>query len=201
MAQIGAIPTDAEPMNSQLANPVPTPDVMVSSLLNDVSESLFVVLGCLDRATRAVDQLGLSAERCAPANLDACAPRLRVLVVDDSATIRELMLVMLRLAGHEAEAQGTAAGALGRLEAATFDVVISDLSLGRGMNGWNLARCIAEHWPGVGFVLATGCAEDLDRAQLASCGVDAVLAKPFRGAQLRETVLRVAMGHTWMAAK
>lgn len=126
---------------------------------------------------------------------------LRVLVVEDSPTMRELMLIHLRHAGHDADAVSSGTAALARLQAATFDVVISDLSLGHELNGWDLARTIAEHWPGVGFILATGSAEDLAPERLASHGIDAVLSKPFRGVQLREAVVRVGMLQTLEGAR
>jgi CheY-like chemotaxis protein len=156
---------------------------MVSGILNDVNQSLSLVLGHLDRASQAVDTGGSS---------------LRVLVVDDSASMRELMVMLLRQAGHSALGAESAAAALDRLEASTFDVVVSDLSLGEGDNGWGLARIVAERWPGVGFILATGWAPVVKREQLEAAGVDRVLAKPFRSAQLREAVIRVALGHSWV---
>jgi len=207
---------------------------MVSGILNDVSQSLSVVLGYLDLVARALDHSELELAR-QQIVLAACAARsaaaatddflsgahrsahelvpidvsrvvheiaqLRVLVVDDSATLRELFVEMLRQAGCDAHAVGSTEAALARLEATTVDVVISDLSPGHGMNGWDLARTIGEYWPGVGVILASGGADDLAQDQRAACGVDAVLSKPFRGAELCDTVRRVALGHSWVSAR
>ncbi len=118
---------------------------------------------------------------------------LRVLVVEDSAKIRALMLILLRHAGHDAHAVSSGRAALARLLAATFDVVIADLSLDHELNGWDLARTIAKHWPGVGFILVTGSPDDPAPERFESTGIDAVLRKPFRGIQLREAVVRVGL--------
>jgi len=172
-------------MLPHLSNTCLPPDVMVSGTLNDVSQSPPVV----DPPTLPRDIV------------PDPTTSLRVLVVDDSATLRDLFVVVLRQAGHDAHAVASADAALARLEAATVDVVISDLSLGQGMNGSDLARTVAEHWPGVGFILATAAADELAQDQLEACGVDAVLSKPFRGAGLCDTVRRVALGHSWVSAR
>lgn len=46
--------------------------------------------------------------------------------------------------------------ALERLAADPFDVVISDVGMGPGMNGWELAAEVRRRWPHMRLVLATG---------------------------------------------
>jgi DNA-binding NtrC family response regulator len=68
--------------------------------------------------------------------------------------------------------------------------VISDLSMGDGMNGWELAATMDQVAPGLPVVLATGWGAAIDEADARSRGVAAVLAKPFRIAELRDAVAR-----------
>lgn len=115
---------------------------------------------------------------------------LRVLVVDDEARLTALAAGMLRRDGHEATEASSGNEALERLAAERFDLVISDLSMGEGMNGWELAASLDQVAPGLPVVLATGWGAAIDEAEARNRGVKAVLAKPFRIAELRDAVAR-----------
>jgi len=58
----------------------------------------------------------------------------RVLVVDDEASLRQMMEVLLRRAGHEVALAGGVAEAIERIDgaAAPFDLVVTDLMMGDG---------------------------------------------------------------------
>jgi CheY-like chemotaxis protein len=117
---------------------------------------------------------------------------LRVLVVEDVPPLRDLMMLVLRHNRHTVEAAATAGEALLKLQQSRFDIVVSDLSLGSDMTGWDLAGAIRDTWPHVEFVLVTGSAEGISSEWAAKAGVDAVLSKPYRSADLQAVVSRVA---------
>jgi signal transduction histidine kinase/ActR/RegA family two-component response regulator len=121
----------------------------------------------------------------APAALDPAAPDealgpLRVLVVDDEPAMTRAVMRMLRPTGHAVSTAASAEEALERLATEAFDVVVSDMGMGPGMNGLELAEQVCRHWPGLRFVLATGWGAAMDIADVRAHGVDAVLAKPYR---------------------
>ncbi len=113
---------------------------------------------------------------------------LRILAVDDEPSLAQLARQMLRLLGHEVEAVHSGEEALERLAGTHFDAVLSDLGLGDGMNGWELARQVRVRWPGVRFMLATGWGAAIDPTQAAAEGVEAVVAKPYQLADLRRLI-------------
>jgi CheY-like chemotaxis protein len=119
---------------------------------------------------------------------------LRILVVDDSSKLRQLMALILRCDGHVVHTVGTAPEVLAQLERECYELVISDLSLGGNVAGLRLAQTARRVWPKVRFMLATGSAEDLTPAEWARWGVDAFLRKPFTPAQLREAVALLEVG-------
>jgi CheY-like chemotaxis protein len=55
-----------------------------------------------------------------------------------------------------------ASPALERMTNETFDVVLSDMGMGAGMNGWELAAAVQHRWPTVRFRLATGWEAAID---------------------------------------
>jgi CheY-like chemotaxis protein len=76
--------------------------------------------------------------------------------------------------------------ALHRLASQPFDVMISDVGMGPGMNGWELVERVRQSWPEMHVVLATGWGAAIDSSDARGKGVDAVIAKPYRPADLEE---------------
>jgi CheY-like chemotaxis protein len=104
---------------------------------------------------------------------------LRILVVDDEPMMTRAVVRMLKPSGHSVTTAASAEEALKRLTELTFDVVLSDVGMGSGMNGWELADVVKQHYPNVDFVLATGWGAAIDPAEARSRGVVAVLSKPY----------------------
>ena len=122
------------------------------------------------------------------------APRrtIHVLVVEDEQQLARMAALVLTQRGHRVTVAGSGEEALGTLEEKRFDLVISDLGLGPGKNGWELAESVRQHWPGTRFVLVTGWGAAIDLAEARQRGVDRVIAKPYRIADLRQVADDVA---------
>jgi CheY-like chemotaxis protein len=126
-----------------------------------------------------------AAETAAPA---AAATALRILVVDDLPELARAMARVLRIEGHAVETTTSGEEALAYLAREPVDVVISDLGLGEGINGWQLADAVRTHFPGTRFALATGWGDRIAPEEAAERGVDAVIAKPYRVDELHRLV-------------
>jgi CheY-like chemotaxis protein len=72
--------------------------------------------------------------------------------------------------------------------------VITDLGLGSGVNGWQVAEQVAQRWPRVRVALATGWGAGIDEADARARGIQAVVAKPYTAETLRAVVGRIANG-------
>ncbi len=109
---------------------------------------------------------------------------MRVLVVDDNADMREVLGLILKIAGHAVEAVGDGEWALARLREAQFDLILLDLIM-PGLGGLDFLDAYRARCPGprVPVVLSSASPERL--ARLAGTeGVDAVLPRPFEIGQL-----------------
>ncbi len=113
----------------------------------------------------------------------------RVLVVEDEAHIRDLIVLHLGLEGLEAEAIGDGREALTRASQASFDLIILDLML-PGMDGVSICRAIRRGGPNhdVPILMLTARREESDKVLGLESGADDYLAKPFG---IRELVARV----------
>lgn len=114
--------------------------------------------------------------------------RLRILAVDDEPSLTRAVMRLLKPIGHVVTMANSGEEALAKLAAEPFDVVLSDVGMGAGMNGWELAERVRTGWPEVRFALATGWGAAIDLDEAREKGVVAVLAKPYSVAELEEVL-------------
>jgi PAS domain S-box-containing protein len=130
-------------------------------------------------------------DRCPTESAAEVRPR-RILVVDDEPRICLLASRILVDDGHQVATAASGEEALDRLMVEPFDLVLSDVGMGAGMNGWELAERVRTGFPGLRFALATGWAAEIDPDEAATRGVDAVLAKPYRLTELQRLVANLS---------
>lgn len=113
----------------------------------------------------------------------------RVLVVEDEAHIRDLIVLHLGLEGLETTAVGDGQEALARASAEAFDLIVLDLML-PGIDGIALTRAVRRDGPNqdVPILMLTARREESDKVLGLESGADDYLAKPFG---IRELVARV----------
>jgi CheY-like chemotaxis protein len=117
---------------------------------------------------------------------------LRILAVDDEPAIGSMVARILRPQRHSVRTATSAEEALELLAAEEFDLVVSNLGLGPGMSGWDLAAHVQATWPRVRFILATGWGAAIDAEEARARGVDEVLAKPYHPEELQRAVAKAA---------
>jgi two-component system, NtrC family, response regulator AtoC len=118
-------------------------------------------------------------------------PRLRFLVVDDEQSIRRLCMTVgqgLNFVCSEAE---TAEAALGLVETAPPDIVVTDLKL-PSLSGADLLRRIRELLPRVEVAIMTGHGSIESAVGAMRQGAYDYIEKPFRVERLRQLLQRMA---------
>jgi CheY-like chemotaxis protein len=102
-----------------------------------------------------------------------------VLVVDDEAAIRMLIIDVLRDFGYSCLEAGDSASAFAIMQSCpSIDLLITDVGLPGGMNGHQLARAGREVWPKLKVLLITGYADAAVTSDQLGPGMR-LLAKPF----------------------
>jgi signal transduction histidine kinase len=118
---------------------------------------------------------------------------IRVLVVEDEDQLARMASLVLTQRGHKVAVASSGEIALALLdEEGPYDLVISDLGLGPGKNGWDVADAVRKRWAGTRFVLVTGWGAAIDPGEARLRGVDRVISKPYRIAELRHIADEVA---------
>ena len=135
-------------------------------------------------------------KRQAARQADRPAPpeRPRVLVVDDEASIRELLTRTLALTEYEVEAVADGQLGLARIRLAAYDLLIADLRM-PGMDGLTLIREARRLQPTLRVIIITGYSTESSAIEAVNLGVVGYLVKPFRVPQVLSAVAR-ALGES-----
>ena len=112
---------------------------------------------------------------------------MRVLLIDDDAQVRQLLMDTLAAEGIEVDGLANAEDALVLLVAGQVpDVLVADIDLGAGLSGLDLAAIARERHPGVEVVLISGVRPDPNRQALGRR--ERFPRKPFAPAALAEAI-------------
>jgi CheY-like chemotaxis protein len=121
-----------------------------------------------------------------------------LLIVEDDADSRELLVTILESAGARVSAVNSAADALDALEVFQPDVLISDIGM-PGEDGYSLIRRVREIRQSGGQIPAialTAYAREEDSQKALEAGFQMHLAKPFDSAELIVAVKSLAENRT-----
>jgi two-component system CheB/CheR fusion protein len=118
--------------------------------------------------------------------------RLRLLLVEDHDSTREVLTRILRRTGHTVQSAGTGTEALALLQTAgPFDALISDLGL-PDRSGFDLLRQIRGTHPAIPAIALSGYGMDEDVKRAKEAGFNAHLVKPIPVDQLRALLDQIA---------
>jgi excisionase family DNA binding protein len=109
--------------------------------------------------------------------------RQRVLVVDDEASIRDLLSKTLALAEYDVDTVPDGTSALDRLRAVSYDLLIADLKM-PGMDGLTLIRQAKRIKADLPVIIITGFSTESSAIEAVNLGVAGYLTKPFRVPQV-----------------
>jgi signal transduction histidine kinase len=117
----------------------------------------------------------------------------RVLVVEDDATVADVVCGLLQGLGYEAQHAAHALAALSMLGSERFELAILDLDL-PGMDGLELARLLRAQSPGLRLLALTARADAQAEPEALAAGMHAFLRKPVTSQLLHDTIEIVLAG-------
>lgn len=113
----------------------------------------------------------------------AAAERPRVLVVDDEASIRDLLSKTLALAEYDVDVAPDGRSALDRLRIYPYDLLIADLKM-PGLDGLSVIREAKRYKSDLPVIIITGFSTESSAIEAVNLGVAGYLTKPFRVPQV-----------------
>ncbi len=113
----------------------------------------------------------------------ASAGRPRILVVDDEASIRDLLAKTLALAEYDVDVAPDGRSALDRMRMYPYDLLIADLKM-PGMDGLAVIREAKRYKADLPVIIITGFSTESSAIEAVNLGVAGYLTKPFRVPQV-----------------
>ena len=118
-----------------------------------------------------------------PARADSGISRPRILVVDDEASIRDLLAKTLALAEYDVDVAADGRSALERMRLYPYDLLIADLRM-PGMDGLAVIREAKRYKADLPVLIITGYSTESSAIEAVNLGVAGYLTKPFRVPQV-----------------
>ena len=137
------------------------------------------------RSGRAAAALATPAPR-------AVSGRPRILVVDDEASIRDLLSKTLALADYDVDTSPDGRSALERMRMYPYDLLIVDLKM-PGMDGLAVVREARRMKADLPVIVITGYSTEAAAIEALNLGVTSYLTKPFKVSQVLANAAK-AMG-------
>jgi CheY-like chemotaxis protein len=122
-----------------------------------------------------------------PASSEQVQAPLRLLLVEDDATVAEVIRQLLQEQGHAVSHAAHGLAALGMAAGENFDAALLDLDL-PGMDGLALARVLRCQGFGAALLAVTARSDAAAEMQAREAGFDGFLRKPVTGAVLAKAL-------------
>src|SRR5207249_11563704 len=120
--------------------------------------------GCMMSSDRTVPAAPATGARSADASLS-------ILVVDDESDLREMLTRSFSREGHRVMAVADGRSAIDRASTDHFDIVLLDVALGPGPDGYEVCRTLRARRNGVPLILLTALDADDDAVRALEGGV------------------------------
>ena len=114
----------------------------------------------------------------------------RVLIVDDEAMIRNVVVRIMKIKGHHAVEAESGDAALDILQSdPVFDYVILDLSMPGKMTGDDTFTYLRKNYPDLKVIISSGFISKAQRNKYIEDGAEAILEKPYKTEQILELIV------------
>ncbi len=118
---------------------------------------------------------------------------MKILIVDDSSTMRKIVMRTLRQAGYDGEdvvEAGDGVEGLAKLDEGDVDLIFSDVNM-PNMNGLDFVKSIRERENSTPVVMVTTEGSDDAMQNAIDLGASGYVVKPFTADKLKEVLDRV----------
>ena len=116
---------------------------------------------------------------------------LSILIVDDESALREPLARAFQREGHRVTAVADAAAAIDRASTDEVDVMLLDVALGPGPDGYDVCRTLRDRRNIVPIIMLTALGGEADAVLGLEAGADDYVTKPFGLAELRSRIRAV----------
>ena len=114
----------------------------------------------------------------------------RILIVEDEGAIRLALRGLLKRDGYQVDLAESGEEALDKFQQSPFDLVLTDLALGRGKSGMDVLESVKEQRPETAVVMITAHGSEKIAVEAMKAGAEDYVPKPFDNEEIRVVVAR-----------
>ena len=140
---------------------------------------------------RSPETMSIERNTPAPAPPRSADASLSILVVDDESDLREMLTRSFSREGHRVLAVPDGRAAIDRASTDQFDIVLLDVALGAGPDGYEVCRTLRGRRNVVPIIMLTALDSEADAVLGLEAGADDYVTKPFGLAELRSRIRAV----------
>jgi DNA-binding NtrC family response regulator len=107
----------------------------------------------------------------------------KILVVDDEAVMRNLLLKILEQEGYQIVLTSSYNEAMAELEKENFELILADVKM-PGKTGFDLLKEVKQRWPQTGVIMMTGYGDAYTVKEALMMGADEYITKPFKSHEI-----------------
>jgi DNA-binding response OmpR family regulator len=122
---------------------------------------------------------------------DVATQSLDILVVEDDSAVRRTLVDSFKKEGHRVTGVGDGTAAIDFATTDHFDMVLLDVALGPGPDGYDVCRTLRTRRNVVPVIMLTALDSEADAVLGLEAGADDYLSKPFGLAELRSRIRAV----------
>jgi len=130
---------------------------------------------------------GEEIEKSEEATLQETLTSARILVIDDEASVRDILSRMLKIKGHHVVTASDGEEGIEIFKKGNFDLVFTDLGMPK-ISGLEVGKAIKNINSNIPIAMITGWGMEVDRERLSENGIDMVISKPFNFDQVVKLV-------------
>lgn len=163
--------------------------------MNNVKQTEYIG-GFNHKSIDSADNNGFDIHSASTLKKDRISPKknyqLKVLHIEDDEEVRFLMKSFLKPI-LQIETVTNGKDAFTKISETLFDLIITDINLGNGINGIEIAKKIRrlQNYENVPIIAVTAYGESEVKSECMNAGMDAFLMKPFFKKELVETIGKV----------
>jgi len=116
---------------------------------------------------------------------------LSILVVDDESDLRDMLTRSFSREGHRVTSVADGSAAIDRASTEPFDIILLDIALGSGPDGYEVCRTLRARRNVVPIIMLTALDSEADAVLGLEAGGDDYVTKPFGLAELRSRIRAV----------
>src|SRR4051794_11382468 len=116
---------------------------------------------------------------------------LDILVVDDESELREQLRRLFARDGHRVVPVADGRAAVDRASTSRFDIILLDVALGAGPDGYDVCRILRERRNVTPIIMLTALDSEAEAVLGLESGADDYITKPFGPAELRSRIRAV----------